>query len=198
MKHRIFIAINLPQDIQKELANYHEKWPDLPVKWTRNQNLHVTLAFLGYVEDEEIPEICNKVGEIARRHKPFSISLKKIYYGPPEKIPPRMVWVSGKCDELVKEEKTDRLSLFQKEIEGAFFSVPSFKGQGKRCFVAHITLGRVKTWEWRKIEPEERPEVDQEIDLSFEVSSVEVMESNLKRGGPQYAALESYPLGEKL
>ena len=42
-RHRIFIAINLPQDIKKELAGYHKKWLELPAKWTALDNLHITL-----------------------------------------------------------------------------------------------------------------------------------------------------------
>ncbi len=52
----------------------------------------------------------------------------------------------------------------------------------------------MKTWQWKQIEPEERPDVAEEINLNFEVDSIEVMESVLKRGGPEYTVLESYPL----
>ena len=58
----------------------------------------------------------------------------------------------------------------------------------------HITLGRIKLWEFRQIEPEERPDVSREIDLVFEVNSIEVMESQLKRIGPDYTILKSCPL----
>ncbi len=61
-------------------------------------------------------------------------------------------------------------------------------------FSPHITLGRIRTWEFRRIEPEERPEVNEEINLNFEVNSIEVMESTLKRGGAEYTILESCPL----
>ncbi len=41
------------------------------------------------------------------------------------------------------------------------------------------------------MEPEERLEVNEEIDLTFEVNSIEIMESQLKRGGAEYIVLES-------
>jgi 2'-5' RNA ligase len=44
------------------------------------------------------------------------------------------------------------------------------------------------------IEPEERPEINESIDLAFTVESIEVMESVLKRGGPQYSIIESHNL----
>ena len=55
-------------------------------------------------------------------------------------------------------------------------------------------LGKIQAWEWRKVEAEERVDVAEDIDLSFSVNSVEVMESELKRGGPVYTILESCQL----
>jgi len=57
-------------------------------------------------------------------------------------------------------------------------------------------LARIRTWEFREIEPEEEPEVNEEINLTFEVNSIEVMESQLKRGGAEYTVLESCQLKE--
>lgn len=165
MRHRVFIAINLPENIKKELAAYQNKWPELPARWTKPDNLHITLEFLGYVQDEEILEILKNTKEKASKHESFEVKLTKICYGPPGKIPPRMVWATG---EKIKE----------------FDLVP------------HITLARVKTWQWKQIEPEERTEVDEQINFSFEVNSIEVMESALGRGGPKYTILESFPLKE--
>jgi len=163
MRHRIFIAINLPDDIRKKLVSYQSQWPDLPIRWTRQDNLHITLEFLGYISDEELLKVLDEIREMASKHRSFSITLNKICYGPPDKMPPRMVWVMG--------EKINELGV-----------------------VPHITLGRIKTWEWRAIEPEERPEVNEEINLTFDVNSIEVAESQLKRSGPVYTTLESCQL----
>ena len=162
-KRRVFIAINLPEDIKKKLAGYKERWPELPIRWTKPENLHITLDFIGYVADEELVEICEKTKEIADEHNAFEVKLTQICYGPTDKKPPRMIWAIG--------EKIKELNLSP-----------------------HITLGRIRKWEWQRIEPEERPNVDEEIDLSFSVDSIELMESVLKRGGPEYTILESYNL----
>lgn len=163
MRHRIFIAINLPEEIKKELASYQSKWPDLPIRWTKKENLHITLEFLGYLSDDELMQVCQNTKELASKYQRFLAKLNKICYGPPKKMPPRMIWVVG--------EKIEAFNL-----------------------IPHLTLGRIRTWEFRLIEPEERPEVSEEISLSFEVSSIEVMESVLKKGGPEYTVLESCPL----
>lgn len=163
MRHRIFIAINLPESVKKDLTSLQVKWPELPCRWTKPENLHITVDFLGYVSDGELTGVLQRTEELAEIQKSFQVSLSRVCYGPPGKMPPRMVWVTG--------ERVEQLGL-----------------------TPHITLGRIRTWDWRRIEPEERPQIEEDIDLSFDVSSIDVMESRLKRGGPEYIILESFPL----
>ncbi len=189
MNQRIFIAINLPEKIRKNLTNQQLRWADLPCRWTREENLHITLAFLGYLNDEELVELCQITKEVASRHEPFMISLKKIIYGPPHQSkhgagqasnqPPRMVWVEG--------GSSNELAELQKDLET---NLPVEKEKENRKYAPHITLGRLKQWEFNKIEPEERPQINEDISLTFEAKSIDVMESDLKKGGPKYAIIE--------
>jgi len=201
MRHRIFIAINLPEEIKRKLLEYENKIEELftpyrnevsgtgPVRWTKPENLHITLAFLGYISDEELVEVLRITKEVALRHKPFLINLNKILYGPPKKMPPRMVWAEG--------EKSKELANLQIDLEKSLTSSGKIKFEPEeRSFTCHITLARIKQWEFRQIEPDERPQVDEDISLSFDVNSIEVMESQLKRAGPEYTVLESAPLGK--
>ena len=190
MQHRIFIAINLPEDIKKKLADCQGKWPELPIRWTKKENLHITLVFLGYLNDEELLEVCKITKEVASRNQSFSVNLNKICYGPPKKMPPRMVWVEG--------EKSEEFTSLREDLEKSLMTSEEVHfSSEKRAFSPHITLGRIKVWEFRQIAPEERPKVSEEISLNFEVNSIEVMESQLKRGGSEYSVLESYPLPER-
>ena len=193
-RRRIFIAINLPEEIKRELVFYANKWPELPAKWTVKDNLHITLEFLGYLTDQELGEVCMIAKEVAKRHNPFSINLNKIVYGPDNGVrpgsdpgltprAPKMIWAEG--------EKSNELSDLKQDLQEYLLEKINFKPEG-RGFAPHITLARIKEWEWKKIEPEERPEVNENIDLVFFVESIEVMESELKRGGSQYTILESH------
>ncbi len=198
------MAINLPESVKENLSLFRQKWPDLPARWTKKENLHLTLVFLGYLSDEEVLRVCELTKQIAASHKHINICLNKIFYGPPKKLPPRMIWVE--CDQ------SDELIALRKDLERSLFGEVNFSPQDgsassstlssgprgspqDRVFSFHITLARIKTWEWRKIDPEERPDVNEELSLSFGVNSVEVMESRLKRGGAEYSVLESAPLG---
>ncbi len=186
-RHRIFIAINLPENIRKKLADYQNRWPELPIRWTNPKNLHITLVFIGYLNNDELLEICKITKEAVSKYQLFLINFNKICYGPIKKIPPRMIWAMGeKSQEFTGLRDTLEKSLtYSQEI--------SFSPE-KREFFPHITLGRIRQWEWRRIDPEERPEIDEDTNLSFEVNSIEIMESQPKRGGPEYIILESIPL----
>lgn len=187
MRQRIFIAINLPENIKRKLAIYQAEMPELPIRWTKEDNLHITLVFIGYANDEELLEISKTTKAIAKRHSPFSVNLTKICYGPPKKMPPRMIWTVGEKSQEFTSLRDD-LNKSLMDSEGVRFSPE------RREFSPHITLGRIGKWEWQRIEPEERPAVEKEINLSFPVDSIEVMESQLKRGGAEYIILESHKL----
>ncbi len=185
MGQRTFIAINLPGYAKNKLAGYQERWPELPCRWTKKENLHITLEFLGYLTDEELVEICEKTDKMASEKKAFTVRLDKICYGPGNKKPmssmnypnsslrspnsstedraPKMVWATG--------EKIKELNIHP-----------------------HVTLGRIKAWQFKQMEPGQRPEINEDIDLVFDVDSIEIMESKLERGGPKYTTLQLCPL----
>ena len=177
--HRIFLAINLPNKVKTELLGYKARWPELPARWTTEDNLHITLMFLGNISDKELKEVQKITKEVAAHHKTFSFSLSQIIYGP-QKNQPRMIWAKG--------ETPKELLLLQKELMNALGR------QEEHPFSLHITLARLNEWEFQTIELEERPTIDEEISLTIPVSSLKIMESKLRRGGAKYSIIESIPL----
>ena len=202
MQRRIFVAINLTEKIKNKLACYQDEIEELflsqqsessgtgPIRWTKKENLHITLEFLGHLADEELIELCQKTKKIASGKEFFNIRLNKICYGPPDKKQnrtPRSMSPSNsflRSSGFLKENRTPRMVWVTGEKIKEFNLVP------------HITLGRIRAWEFKRLEPEERPEINREIDLDFEVKSIEIMESQLKRSGMEYITLESFPLSE--
>lgn len=185
MLHRIFIAVNVPDKAKQELLSLREKWPELPARWTKPENLHITLVFLGNTSDKELEEVKRITREVALKHSPFPFSFSKVVYGPSEKQA-RMIWVKGESQELSK---------FQKELEKTLSSskvlhyVPE-----KKPWSLHLTLARLREWEFQTIDLEERPDVQEELSMDIPVNSIEIMESRLKRGGAEYYVVESIPL----
>lgn len=181
--HRIFIAINLPESVKDQLLAYREKWQEIPARWTTKENLHLTLAFLGNTSDQELAKVCDAMKQVGSRHKPFALTINRIVYGPDAKRP-RMIW--GKI------RRSPELFTIQEDIA----SLLSYSE--KQPFAPHLTLARLKTFELQRMELEELPEVNEEISLSFQVESIEIMESKLKRSGAEYSIIQSVPLRKTL
>jgi len=85
-KRRLFIAINLPANVKKKLIDWQKNISirlnqySGEVNWVRKSNLHITLFFIGYVDDDEMYEICNIAKQVAKNHGPFTINLEKIIF----------------------------------------------------------------------------------------------------------------------
>lgn len=178
-KRKIFIEIEVPEGVKKRLVSRTEKWQNLPVKWSKKENLHITLLFLGYVDESVLPEICQKVSEAVSKIESFDIEFDKIEIGPsPEK--PQTVWFSGEASEDLKdlyESVQKELDIFQTE---------------KKSFRPHITLGKIRKKKWESLE--EKPEINENFKVTMTVESVSVMESRGEEGGMEYHVIENCPL----
>src|SRR3989339_1184152 len=111
--HRIFIAINLPEDMKRELLLLKEKWAEVPAKWTIEDNLHITLAFLGNVSDKELEEIIQIAEQTTKGYSPFSFSFTRVQYGPLNDTP-RMIWLLGENSQELLELQEGIQELLQK------------------------------------------------------------------------------------
>lgn len=185
MKHRIFIAINLPEIIKKEIGKYQKKFQEIPARWTKPENIHITLIFLGYVEENKIEEIKSLIKKIAFNYKNFEVNLEKIIYGPPLK-PPRMIWITIK--------KNGILFNLQKELKNTFLKNGILPEKENREFSPHITLCRFNTHDFKKIK--NPPIVNQKINLNFITDSIDLMESKLFKTGAKYSIIEKIKLLE--
>ena len=179
MKRKIFISINLLDRDKKRLISATQKWQDLPMKWVKEPNLHITLAFLGHIMDESMPEICEKVRVAAKNIEMFDLEFETIELGPDAENP-KMVWLSG--------EASENLKILHEKIEkalGIFIS-------SKKSFRPHITLGRIRGRKWEALAP--KPEIFEKYKLTVSVESVDIMASDFGDGSREYTTIQSCPL----
>lgn len=179
MQRRIFIGIDLPQKVKKRLYQRIEKWQELPVKWSREENFHITLSFLGYLYDDVILDVCNKVRNVSNNSDSFDINLEQIELGP-DLENPNMVWLIGEANENLKhlqENLEKELGIFQSE---------------KKAFRPHMTLGRIRKTKWEALP--EKPIISEKFSVSIPVENIEVLESRFEDGKRKYIVLENCPL----
>jgi 2'-5' RNA ligase len=172
-KKKIFIEIAVPDQLKRRLAQKTTEWSDLPIKWVKENNLHITVAFVGYVDESVIPDICRKINEAVNDLESFEITFNKIGLGPNIEDP-KMIWLSG--------EPNSELGKLNETIEEALGMHP----QKHKHFCPHVTLGRIRKLKWDKLP--EKPVIDEKVNLAMAVESVSVMES--KGGDSGYDTLE--------
>ncbi len=177
MKRKIFIAIQPPEEIKEKLFSIKNDFLMIPAKWTEKSNLHITLSFIGYVEENEIEEIRANIGKDVKDIDGFSLKITDISYATSESKIPKMIWANV--------ERSDDIIHLKKVM-----------GKDMSNFFPHITLARINTWEFKKIEPEELPDVNIELDLNFKVESIDLMESKVSRGKVKYELLEKFKLNK--
>ena len=188
-KTRCFIAIELSREIRDTLDKIKDelKKTIYGVKWVKSDNIHLTLKFIGYVEEEVVEKIKDILNDIAKEKEPFKIRLSSAGAFPtPER--PRVIWLG--IDEGAKES-TDITNLIEEKLE------PLGIEKKSRPFHPHLTLARdkflkdkssVKTaFASLKIPPTE-----------MSASKITLFQSTLTREGPIYTILHEVGLGKKV
>lgn len=179
MKRKVFISINLPERTKKRLIKTIEKWQDLPVKWVKENNLHITLLFLGFVDEESMVEVCEKVAKITEETEIFDIEFDEINFGPTENDP-KMIWVGGKNNENLRR----LVEKIEKSLE--IFS------SAKKEFRPHITLGKIRQKKWQTLA--KKPQIKANFSLLVTTESVDIMASDFEGDENEYALIESCQL----
>ncbi len=178
-KMRLFIAISLPSEVKKRLFGLGRPLPGFgDVKAVEEENIHLTLKFLGDTEPEPVIKALEKV-----KFRPFEVSLKGVGAFPsPSYV--RVVWAG--CEKGAQE-----IITLHKDIEEAL-KAGGLKFEKDRDFHPHATLARVRMPKDRKglldfLDKHKAEELG-----SFKAGSFELMQSLLGRGGPTYAVVKRF------
>jgi 2'-5' RNA ligase len=185
---RTFIAVDLGKPIRDRIVSLQEKLAQsgAPVKWVEVENLHVTLLFLGEVEDRTVPAVCQAVADVGQQHAPFTMTVEAVGSFPNARRP-RVLWVG--VGDGVQE-----LCGLHDALEPPLLDLGCYRREERR-YTPHITIGRVKT---------ERPSDHLATALAkntawkageIPVREVLVMSSELTPDGPLYTVLSRAKLG---
>ncbi|MGB9499460.1 MAG: RNA 2',3'-cyclic phosphodiesterase [Dissulfuribacterales bacterium] len=186
VKSRVFIAINLPEPVVEKLGEAQKalKAYGLKTKWTRLENIHLTLKFLGDIDKTVLIAVSEVVGAAAKGFGPIRLSAKGVGVFPGVKKA-RVLWtgIAGQTELLAKLHETIDTGL-----SGIGF-LPE-----KRRFTGHLTIGRFK----------DSPHPDKLIDImkkfkdmesvSFVADAVYIIKSELTPSGPIYTELANVAL----
>lgn len=230
-KRRIFIALNLSKEIKEELAEalvklsgeadgvhpapfgqfIKYKKNTLPkrcgVKWVKPDGFHLTLHFLGYLDEPQIEKVMAVMNELAKKFGPINFEAEGIGAFP-ALTNPRIIFLD--CRQTNGNSVYELQTELGKKLEKIGITID------KRRWQAHLTLGRVNpVRNTRKvlnfasrqkdiISNGVKTKLPQSVhslakyvkikNKQFSVDSFELMESHLSPSGAEYEIVTSYKL----
>lgn len=177
---RLFFALTLPARIRAVLNDWQQLWSTsmdkTNVKWVREENLHLTLKFLGQVAPDQLSHIVPAVRLAMAEQLPLTLTLGGIGAFPnPRRA--RVLWVG------LQKGATELNELHQRlDSELANLGFPP----EKRTFIPHLTLGRLR-------QPARLGTPPSLTDgLTFQGDRIVLYESILKPRGPLYKPLATF------
>lgn len=185
MKHRLFVSLNIPEEIKEKILESRDSVPHNRVDkyWLTKNKFHCTLKFIGDVDHQIVLKIIDELNFLENYSKLFC-ELEKFgfFY---HKSQPSILWMGMKFELIILEiVKKINQTLVRFEIE-----------EEKKNFNGHITLLRLK----EKV-PNEFIEAFKNFKFNsvpFYSDSISLYESSFLNGGHIYKELKKYKLRSK-
>ncbi len=180
---RLFVALEIPSVVRENLSTLLKclRAVSPQTRWVHPQNLHVTLKFVGEVQEPKVAAIRSALAGV-RSYQPATLDFRGLGFYPNDKHP-RVLWTGIEASPNLKTLAADVDKAMEK------LGIPG----EKRPFSPHLTLAR--------FEPPRLPEklraAIQENGAhefgSLRTSQFHLIESKLKSSGAEYTTLESFP-----
>ena len=174
---RLFVAIDLPEQQRQLLATLQTGVPG--ARWVRPEQLHLTLAFLGEVQQETCAPLSRLLAQI--RFAPFQLDFGTLGRFPPRGLP-RVLWIGLQPQphllQLERAVSTTALSC------GLVLEA--------RPFFPHITLARCKEPDRQALSAELAGRNSANLP-PFQVQEFLLFESRLTQQGAVHKVLQRYP-----
>lgn len=183
---RSFIAIAVPPETRSCLDRIAGKLKATTsdVRWVKRDDVHLTLKFLGDVEERRIPEIEGCIEQCIAEIPSFSIAVRDLGAFPSDHNP-QIIWIAA-------EDASGRLAAVQLSLEEGL-SRMGFKKE-KRSFFPHLTLGRLKSARGKEAVRRGLATLQHADCGAYHAESVCLYKSDLTPGGAVYTLLKSFAL----
>ena len=193
---RTFLAVELSELLRTNLATIQSDLKqrmakaltrDVSISWVRPASLHVTVKFLGDIEEELVLPLKQAITELLRAHGPIEVPVNRLGVFPrPQQ--PRILWV-GPSEQWERGEDAARLAALHRAIDACCGSLNL--ATDSRPLSAHLTLARVKAGErvvgqvLAQSGVMDRPFTCESLDIN----AIALMKSELKPSGSVYTRL---------
>ena len=168
---RAFVGLTVPDDVKSYISGLQRAMQQFPIKakFVEQENIHISLSFLGDVNDEKIKAIKLKLDDIAAVHPKFGFVLGEILLIPSKTF----------TRVIALDVVSENLESLRKDV------VRNIRG---KSYPAHLTLARISNIIDREglVKAIENLSTEK---LLVEADSIHLFESALRRDGPIYTVL---------
>jgi 2'-5' RNA ligase len=185
---RTFIAVDLGKPIRERLEALQRTLgrSSPEVKWVERDNLHITLLFLGEVDERDISQLCQTVANCCASHRPFEARVQSVGSFPNLRRP-RTLWVGI-------EQGKQELCKLHDDLEPPLLDLGCYRREERR-YTPHVTLGRVRGNRPADSLAQALREQQTWEGGTVLVPEILVLSSELTPQGPIYTVLSRAPLG---
>jgi 2'-5' RNA ligase len=180
----------MPDSVRNKIATAQNELrhalPSGAARWTKVEQFHLTLRFLGAVAAGRFPALTEGVRLACQNFAPLQLRAEHIGFFPDQRFP-RVIWVG--IDDL-----QGRLPLLQRAVQSA---TQEFTNEtAEKTFTGHVTLGRIK---------QVRPKEAQSLAAAatnlanthfgdWTANHIDIMRSELSSEGAKHSSLAAAPL----
>lgn len=185
---RTFIAVPLGDEVSRNAIRLIERLrqPNDGIKWVPTDNLHLTLKFLGEVNNTEVADVCAVLQNVCADREPFELRFAGAGGLPSIERPRTLI--------ARMEDPTESLTEIATELDREYAEL-GFKRE-PRDYTPHLTLGRTKAGS-RRPSPEVMERLLRETDIEIGmmvVDRIQVIASFLDKSGPTYQVMNTVDL----
>ena len=168
-KKRLFVAIKTSAELDQEINTWQIKHAKLPLRWVKEQNLHITLLAPWNEADEAMVKA--SLNQIQEKISKFKISFKNIHLTNNKKF----IWLTGDAPKEILDLKNALHELLEIPKED-------------RPFKMHVTVG--------KTNPKENLEknLDEKFNFEEKINEIVLMQSHINGEGSDYEILHRVKL----
>lgn len=182
---RLFVAISLPEEVKAELIKtqrtLRKQCEESALRWTPPEQLHLTLKFLGAVDESQLGALTQALAGAAASSGRLRLRAEGLGFFPAGG-PPRVVWAGVR-------DGGSRLEGMQRAIETA--SAPFTRQEPEGRFTGHVTLARVKTLNRAAGQrlKEAAAKLERTCFGEWDCAEIELMRSELSATGARHSCL---------
>ena len=184
---RTFISIPLPHVVKnvKQMLTSTFDTDRIKIRWVKHNNLHLTLHFLGFTPEEDLPMIEKEIADIISNHKPFDLTISRTGCFP-DSLKPSVLYLGIENNLKSLNDLVNKLSLKMTTL--------GYK-QRDVNYTPHVTIGKINYPQ--KFKPDLSIFLNSSYDdIEFSVDKVQLLSSEVLSKGIVYNILNTFSLSK--